>query len=172
MRKIFIVLVLLSVLVAAGSSASTATADTVGARSLGDNLVRRLLQTKSCTARSRHLTFGHGASYLASCTGEGGDFRFIVTVPVKPGGLNVNTSYIRGRIDDICAGNGGAVFSAGVKDRFAAMYLGRGDDTEQGTAAHDAATLYNGLTSQLGTESGAFHSGLICANGTVTKRVS
>jgi hypothetical protein len=183
-RKILLLVIAFAVLTAltasalpaaatAAAPATTASLATGAAasRSLGDSFVDRLMQAGSCDTIGRHTMFGNGATYLASCTGGNGALRVLVVVPVKRGGLDVDTSYIRARINDVCKGDGGAVFSAGIKDRFAVMYLGKGDDTQADSGAYRAVTLFNGLTEQLATEAGAFRSGSTCAQGRVVRKV-
>lgn len=156
-----------------GGAAAGATTARQQAKSTGDRLVARLLQSDhSCDERSDHGYFGKGASYLASCDAKDGSFRFIVVVPVRTGGLNVDTAYIRARIDDTCADAGGAVYSAGVRGRFVVMYLGRGSAAVAGSGASVAVGLWNGLLDQLQETSGTFRSGEICAGGRVLQKLA
>ena len=171
MGKVLVVAVFGALLVGLGTRADAAGQD--GARSMGDAFVHRLIADGSaCTVVAKKGYFGHRANYLASCTSKDESFRFLVVVRAKSGSLQIDTPYIRDRIDDICKDTGGVVFTAGVKDRFAAIYLGRGDDVTDGTGAFSAVRLWNGLTEQLASTSGAFHTGETCANGKVTRKVA
>lgn len=172
MRKILAVLTALSAFVVLATPAGAAT-DRGRARAVGDGLVARLMgEGAPCAVVTKQRFFGHGNSYLASCASKDRSFRFVVVVPVKPGGLTVDVPYIRARIDEVCTDTGGVVYSAGVKERFAAVYLGRGSDIEDGTGASVAVGLWNGLTGQLATTPGAFHTGETCAGGAVTQKVA
>ena len=166
-------------LVALATIALTATPAFAGngrsaARSTGDDLVGQLMQKgtgQACTEKSRQAFVGGGATYLASCTGQRGDFRFLVVVQAKPGGARVDYPWVQARIDDVCHGDGGAVYSVGVKDRFVAMYLGRGADTDTSSGAATAYGLWTGLAQQLQGTAGRFVAATACADGRVTKKL-
>ena len=162
----------------AGSSGVASAANAPSARSVakttGDDLVHQLMAKdtgNACTALSKRGFLGGGASYLASCTGAGGDFRFLVIVRAKPGGATVDYPFVQQRINDVCRGSGGAVYSVGVKDRFVAMYLGRGTDTDAKSGAATAYGLWSGLAQQLQETGGRFVAANACAGGQVTKKL-
>jgi hypothetical protein len=144
------------------------------AKTTGDDLVHQLMakdKGNACTDASKRGFVGGGASYLASCTGADGDFRFLVIVQVKPGGATVDYPFVQQRINDVCKGAGGAVYSVGVKDRFVAMYLGRGTDTDAKSGAATAYGLWSGLAQQLQGTGGRFVAASSCAGGQVTKKL-
>ena len=158
--------------VAAG--AATASGDRAAAKSTGDDLVQQLMASskgQACDTASKRGFVGRGASYLASCTGADGAFRFLVIVAAKPGGATVDYPYVKQRIDEVCKGSGGAVYSVGVKDRFVAMYLGRGVDTDAKAGAAAAYGLWSGLAQQLESTEGRFIAANSCANGRVVKKL-
>jgi hypothetical protein len=172
---LFVVLVMIGAVVASAGPAVADASDGRGAaKATGDDLVAQLMKQRkggACTTASKRGFFDRGSGYLASCTGQDGDFRFLVIVQAKPGGLNVNSPYVQQRIDDICAGSGGAVYSVGVKDRFVAMYLGRGADRDATSGAAKAYGLWSSLAEQLQSTGGRFVAANSCADGKVLKKL-
>jgi hypothetical protein len=150
-------------------------ADSRGAaRNTGDDLMTQLMKPgkgRACTDASKQGFVDGGASYLASCTGQDGDFRFLVVVQAKPGGARVNYPWVQARVNEVCKGDGGAVYSVGVKDKFVAMYLGRGADTQADSGAATAYGLWSGLAQQLQGSAGRFVAATACADGKVTKKL-
>jgi hypothetical protein len=149
------------VIAVAPAASATSSGD---ARSTGDGLVHRLRQSHACDVSTKRGFIAGGDNYLASCTSKDGSFGFIVVVQAKAGGLTAKSSYIEGRVNETCKDSGGAVFTAGVRDRFVAMYLGRG------SGADKAASLWQGLADQIGSTAGHFVIGEKCAQGAITQK--